>query len=851
MQIFQGSPQELKEKYNLAPMVIVWIGILRSKNYLTTEPFLELCTPNGPLEPLIKDRTLQSVLDKPSEFEKLQAQYDPERHYPIVILDKGTHKVLALEAEVLSEAGWKKDVQELGLQTTSNKQIELQIPGIDNLFPSQEMARLKMVLATAVRSEEKIEAIRKISLSPISQQEKSLLFLHALMDADRLVRLEAILALGRLGLSQEIVHGMEILNQVDPLQQKYALNTLGTLFSKANDMAQASILQILLTILTDKEYKHCAANMFQAFTKIIPILSSENIVILEKIMSGTILLLLEQLDDRQEEAEKLFHAIAIKNEQLLHIFLSKEIEKADKARLRAFLLLILIENNVPITESLLEKIVFEVGLGDELDTIYTRLNYSLICQGEKAVPALLKRFDQSIRVTERISIIHLLDQIHEKHTTSTTWYNQVLKIFIKVFPSAPEELRFSMMDSWLILDKHVKNSLKTEFAEETLLEVHKPRLDQYASAVKSLLCNLKKPAIAALLRFLKNPLHPSQAVQCGDILADVIITLSKKEKTDWKKIYDFCQKSIKNKFDCEGRLFLVLGKMTHSEACNEETTEDIGDYLFLHLCKTSFPFLILEALGWSASSPFATWEHKTEVVQLYQTLMDRKLPKQLSQEYHLEKGIIYAFDAKTTAYTDLLPSILQGFQRIGLAQETPNSLRQVIVQYLLKKWQAIITTKIIWSPKNTTDLAEVLTNLCLDQHLNNKDKATIVEALYKKIDIFFVAQLLTKLLANIHIPEIIDTAQKTTETLLDFIQSNDYKSPEDREDLLNCISQLIQSPKLAPTKKATDNLREKLLYALYEGLRDEIHGVQDTLRQLQTSPYLTKKQKTEIARRLA
>ncbi|HNZ67495.1 MAG TPA: hypothetical protein PKM32_08995, partial [Planctomycetota bacterium] len=407
MQIFQGSPQELKEKYNLAPMVIVWIGILRSKNYLTTEPFLELCTPNGPLEPLIKDRTLQSVLDKPSEFEKLQAQYDPERHYPIVILDKGTHKVLALEAEVLSEAGWKKDVQELGLQTTSNKQIELQIPGIDNLFPSQEMARLKMVLATAVRSEEKIEAIRKISLSPISQQEKSLLFLHALMDADRLVRLEAILALGRLGLSQEIVHGMEILNQVDPLQQKYALNTLGTLFSKANDMAQASILQILLTILTDKEYKHCAANMFQAFTKIIPILSSENIVILEKIMSGTILLLLEQLDDRQEEAEKLFHAIAIKNEQLLHIFLSKEIEKADKARLRAFLLLILIENNVPITESLLEKIVFEVGLGDELDTIYTRLNYSLICQGEKAVPALLKRFDQSIRVTERISIIHL------------------------------------------------------------------------------------------------------------------------------------------------------------------------------------------------------------------------------------------------------------------------------------------------------------------------------------------------------------------------------------------------------------------------------------------------------------
>lgn len=851
MQIFQGTQQELKERFNLSPMVIVWIGLLRNKNYVVTEPFLEMCEPNAPLEPLIKDRTLMSVLEKPVEFETLQAKYDPERNFPLVILDQGTYKVLALEAEVLSEAGWKKETQELGLQKIENNALDVPISGLENLFPSQEMARLKMVLATAVRSEDKIESIRKINLSPLSLQEKSLLFLHAMNDSDRLVRIEAIQALGNLGLSNEITHIMEVLNQQDIVQQKYALNSLSTLFESANDMERGAILQILLAILSDEKYKACAGEIFRTFAKVVSILPAGNEAILEKIMGSVVVILLEELNSRREDAELLFKSIGEKNATLLHSFLWKEIEKTTKSQLRAFFLLMLIETKAEITEKLLDKVVFEIGLGDELDIIYARLNYALVQQGEKSIPALLKRFEQSIRVTERISIIHLFDKIHEEHPLHSDWLTQILKIFIKIFPSATEELRFNMMDSLVVFDPKIPATVKTAFAEETLIEVHKPRLDQYASAVKSLLCRIKEPSIPALLRFLKNPLHPAQAVHCGEILADVISCLPKEDTEEFQKVYEFCNKNINNGFDCSGRLFLVLGKMTHSPVCTEEINEEIGDYLLLHLCKTTYPFIILEGLGWSASSETASWEHRSEVVQLFQTLMDRKLPTNLSQEEHNVQGTIFAFDAKTTAYTDLLPSLLQGFQRIGLQNVTPSSLRNIIIHYLLKKWENITHGRLIWSPKNTTDLAEVLSNLCCCNNASNQDKVEIASALFEKIDIFFVAELLCKLLANVAIPEIVDIAEKTANKLLEFIQSDDYKSPEDREVILHCAGILMHAPKLASGKKNSDNLREKLLYALYEGFRDQICGIYNILKQLLDVSFLTKKQKLEIERRIS
>lgn len=169
MQIFEGNEYELKTIYNLKAMSVVYVGILRKNNIYLTEPFLELCATEKSIEGILKDKELLGALGNFREFEKLQEKHDPEREYPLTLLDSGNKKIIALEAEIIAEAGWSKESStESSALAPKSKEISstFDIDG-DEIFSKEEINQLKMTIATAVNSEEKIEAIRKIALSKL------------------------------------------------------------------------------------------------------------------------------------------------------------------------------------------------------------------------------------------------------------------------------------------------------------------------------------------------------------------------------------------------------------------------------------------------------------------------------------------------------------------------------------------------------------------------------------------------------------------------------------------------------------------------------------------------------------
>lgn len=144
MQIFKGSQEQLKEKFHLNPLIVMWVGILRSKQIFLTEPVLELCKTDGPLEVLFKDRTIIATLNDQREFNHFQQQHGSYDIFPLTILDNGTEKVIALQDELLAEEGWGNSKAEVVNQSSNNlMKTNDHLQGVEHLLKKKRLPNLK------------------------------------------------------------------------------------------------------------------------------------------------------------------------------------------------------------------------------------------------------------------------------------------------------------------------------------------------------------------------------------------------------------------------------------------------------------------------------------------------------------------------------------------------------------------------------------------------------------------------------------------------------------------------------------------------------------------------------------
>ena len=343
--------------------------------------------------------------------------------------------------------------------------------------------------------------------------------------------------------------------------------------------------------------------------------------------------------------------------------------------------------------------------------------------------------------------------------------------------------------------------------------------------------------------------QPKQAQRAAEILGDIMLSLSEKESKETDKIKEFCFKQITETCDYKGELFKILGKIAFGPHSNENVTSEIVEYLFANLCKISYPYEILEGLSWAASSKNASSKLKMDVCYLFITLMEQRLPEKISEEKDKGTYKIFEFNPKTTAYTELLPVLILGLKRICLSETVSNVVRKRIIEHFLKKWEDVISCKIIWGPKNTINLAETMQDFCLNTDIPENEKIELAKALYKKVEIFTIAEMLSTIFSENTNGKLAELAFKTSEKLREFANNVEYSGAEDREIIMRCIGRILFSEKLGTVQK-TEEIKEKLLFTLFEGLREEVFGVRSMLQRLQQESKLPKKLKKDIQRRL-
>jgi len=716
------------------------------------------------------------------------------------------------------------------------------------LFTAEEITRCKLSIATAVKPDEKIEAIRKMTLSKEPAQEKALLFLHALADTEWSVRLEAAQSLRQIGVVSGLVDSIMLLGKGDVSQKRQALHSLSLLFKDVNDFEKGVILQMLLTLLADPKNAEVAMYL-GSLAAMIPYIPASPKAMLERIILVSISIAISRLDECTQPAMQIFKQISAKDPDLLTQVLLAEISKIESRRLRAFLCTQILDHGKNWdTASLAKQMVYEFGLGDDLDPIYLRLEASLVQLGIHAVPALLERFQHTIRMTERVQIIKLLDKIHADKKLPKDIQDQILSVYIQVFPKTPDALRLILLDNIFLSNPEISTDLQIEFATTAVMEIHKETFDQYPEAVKAALCRMKEPAITAILRLLQRPLPVLQLNHAAEILGYVALEISQKQIL--VQMYEFIQAQLTSKVPYAAGLFKTLGKIAASPGSDPDFADNVVEYLLASLHSSHLPYAVLEGLGWAVTTASTSLETKNDVCYLFMALLDKRLPENFFTEQDREQNKVFVFDAKSDAYTELLPILLQGMRRLGLAQSTSNALSKSISDFLLKKWQGIVKYKLIWGPKNTIDLAEILADFCQSPKIMESDQARLAKALLMKADILTLLELIANIFKKNPAPSLAEFAQEAAQKLIEFHTDPDYRNAEDQEIIMRIVKIMMYAKQLAPDPILSEKIREQLLYVLLDGLREQVFGIMEILKELLKNSYLNDTLKQEIQKRI-
>jgi hypothetical protein len=120
---------------------------------------------------------------------------------------------------------------------------------VRRVFPAEEIARLKLVLLTAVDPSAKVEALRRLALAPVANEEKGILALRAIADPAPDVRREAAQVLERMGLDPELADALRSASTGTARQKEIALRRIAQLGRAAGATEQSVAMAALVSAL--------------------------------------------------------------------------------------------------------------------------------------------------------------------------------------------------------------------------------------------------------------------------------------------------------------------------------------------------------------------------------------------------------------------------------------------------------------------------------------------------------------------------------------------------------------------------------------------------------------------------
>lgn len=865
----------LVARFDLSQRLVTRIGALLSRQVDLTASVLETARPGSLLERVLLNPrvlteaaalTTEQLRDVAAAVERAAgAALDA----PLAVLAEAGWRTLALEEEVLAAGAWSRAAQPAagGRELAVRLEALPLLAGSSELFPvvlsreeasglfsPEELGRLKLTVLTGVDPKTKVEALRRLGLAPLSAQERASLYLRALADESPDVRKEAALVLRQLGLSLEVSEGIRAVCEASAALKPQALGRLEQIVAKAPPQERQVVMAVLLTDFRNEREPVLQAALLSTLAAFADLFSRN-----EEMLAA----LVQQVADRfvsqsgllAEPARAFFEAVGRVAPAPLAAVLWRETERVPDRRARAYFLTLLCRTKLsdPDRERLASEVVHCIVGWNDSEVECRRLASQLKAFGEAGIRALLAGYPGADE-GNRPFLIRTLDQMCLGAEIPPRQMAKVGAFLLDILGTAKRPLRLTVLESRLYFHPSLSSDLKARLAADFISNVHEFRLAQILDVTESALERLGIAAVDPLLRAAKgSPYDAEREIACK-VLGRVLMT-TKETGEDVRKAAEKAVSTFRSLADgppsAQGFAVRALGRVAASPLLPTAEVVRLAAELQGMVRRTERALDAVEALGWIASGANAPLPLRMDVGLLYLGYLDGEYPVDLGRPRPSGDGIVLEVSADTAAYTDLVPVIVEGLERIALTWALTEHFREKVVERLLTKWFQTMSYEVVWGPANVTRLGEALGRIGEAPETPTHLRVSIVKALRVRLLNMPMVEALGKVLAAPDdAPPLLLLCEEIAGSLVSMTDHRDFQEREDREVILRALTRIARRSQPGRDGKKAEALRRQVADLLFRALTDEVPGCRELLAELEACESFPRKLRNAIANRL-
>ena len=866
MRIIRDDFDKLVDSFGASRRVATRLGALARKGLLVSETLLEFALDDDgkPLSKLLLSKAMLDAADKLDDaaLQKLAAAQDTAffEENPLAVREVEGARVLCLaEEEVEAQAPAEAPASNLAVLPEGRITSVIDKAEARKLLTGDDVSRLKLDLVTSSEVGRRLEAVRKLYLTELPADEKLKLFLAALRDRDADVRAEAARALGGLGLDAALTENLAKAARGSTDERVVAITNLGRVLRKLDNAQRALGLGLLIEFVTASEEKEVVLGSLGVLAGEIPELEVAA-DIAPRLHKQMIELLQVRFSQYEDAARKVYGTLFGKDASGISAMLIASVEEVGQSELRFFILSLITEHDLASASApaVIDQLIDGLCRGSELDRNFQACSAALNRLGEKAVPGLLERLETADDAG-RQRVIDLLGHLLRGGSTEFPLEDataaRITETMLGLYSDATPDVCTALLESGFYQHPSMNDEARGKAAQVFLESLHEFRFERQIELVHAALERCGRMAIEPLRVAMLESAYDVTRLSSAQLLPEITSRVGNIPTDELLKVIDSIRTltdSEESDFPERGPLYIALGRIGAHSNVPPEVANEVSQIMRDRLGRTSSVYDILEGLGFLASGENLSKEERLEVGYLLLSVLKKGLPGMSGRMRKNEEGEdVLHFGRETTAYTDMIPRILEGLGRMMLASKTPDVLFQRIAEDLIKLWTEITDYKRIWAPAATMTLARLLGSIALGERRPERMAEDIADLLTRKLILLPVMQVISQVVVTGQDSERMDLiAGRVFAELAKRLNEEPPPEVTERRQILETMTAIAQRRKIGESEKEIEHVRRVAVESLFEALRDRLFQARTMLDELAASERLSENMRADIARRL-
>jgi HEAT repeat protein len=864
VRIIRDDFDKLVEGFGASRRVATRLGALARKGVLVSETLLEFAVDDDgkALSKLLLSKALLDSADNLDDkalqkLTKSDADFFEENPVAVRTIDGARVLCLAEEAEEAPE----KTPPDRNLAVLPEGRITSVIDKEEarKLLGADEVSRLKMDLITSAEVGRRLEAVRKLYLSELPPDEKLKLFLTALRDREADVRAEAAKALGGLGLESALTENLAKASRGAADERVVAIGNLGRVLERLDGAQRRLGIGLLVEFVTASEAKEVVQATLGVLATELPGLEGGGQII-PHLHRQLIELLQVRLTVYEDAARKVYGRLFAADRETVSALLVRSVEEVAQPPLRFFILSLITEYDIEAASApaVIAQLTDGLRHGSELDRNFQACSAALNRLGEKAVDGLLEALASSDDAGRQrvISLLgHLLRGGGTDFPLKKRTAGKVSTALLGLYGDAPPDVCTALLESGFFDHPTLDAAARRKAAELIIEGLHEFRFERQLELVHAALERCGHSALEPLRLAMLESAHDVTRLSAAKLLPEIVARVPDISATGLTSLIESIRSitdAEENEFPDRGPLYVALGRIGGHANTPAALANELAQLMRERLGHSSNVYDILEGLGHLAAGANLSKEERLEVGYELLTVLKRGLPGMSGRIRKNEEGEdVLHFGRETTAYTDMIPRILEGLGRMVEAPQTPDVLFESIAEDLVKLWTEITDYKRVWAPAATMALARLLGAIAQLGRCKPRMADDITDLLTRKLILLPVLQVISKLVVQGNGSERMDLiALRVFNELTKRLNEEPPPETVERRQILETMTAVAQRPKIGEREKDIEHVRRVVIEGLFDALRDRLFQARGMLEQLAASKALSETMRADIHRRL-